>query len=260
MDYETILVRRADAALVITMNRPERRNAINSKMMDELVAALRGGEGDDEVRAVIITGGSEFFSAGADLKEAGERRTAVDAMRMLKSWRRVTNTLEELARPVIAAIEGFCLTGGLELALACDIRIAGEGASFAITSSKLGTVPGFGATQRLPRIVGVSRALEMLFSAEPIDTEEAYRIGILNRKTARGNALNEAKSLADIYSQRAPLSLSLLKRAVYRGIQMDLASGLDFENSLGATLSSTSDRQDGIAAFLQKRKPQFRGR
>src|SRR3990170_9137367 len=106
MDYETILVRRADAALVITMNRPERRNAINSKMMDELVAALRGGEGDDEVRAGIITGGSEFFSAGADLKEAGERRTAGDAMGMLKRWRGGTNTLEELARPVIAAIEG----------------------------------------------------------------------------------------------------------------------------------------------------------
>src|SRR3989304_8011732 len=106
LTYAQSLVRRADAALVITMNRPERRNANNSKMMDELVAALRGGEGDDEVRAVIITGGSEFFSAGADLKEAGERRTAVDAMRMLKSWRRVTNTLEELARPGIAAIEG----------------------------------------------------------------------------------------------------------------------------------------------------------
>jgi enoyl-CoA hydratase/carnithine racemase len=257
MNYETLAVGRADAALVVTLNRPERRNAINSKMMEELIAVARSGESDGEVRAIIITGGSDFFSAGADLKELSEGRTS--GAQNLKSWRRVTNTLEELAKPVIAAIEGFCLTGGMEFALACDIRIAGQGASFGITSARLGTIPGFGATQRLPRVVGASRALEILFSAEPIDTEEAYRIGLINRKTARGAALEEAKRLVGIYAQRAPLSLAGLKRAVYRGIEMDLHSGLDFENSLGATLLMTGDRQEGIAAFLEKRKPQFRG-
>lgn len=257
MGYETLAVSRADAAQVVTLNRPDRRNAINSRMMEELIAVAQASGGDAGIRTLIITGGAEFFSAGADLKEISEGRAS--AAQSLKTWRRVTQALEELGKPVIAAIEGFCLTGGLELALACDIRVAGEGASFAITSARLGTIPGFGATQRLPRVVGAARALEILFAAEPIDAAEAHRIGLINRKTARGGALEEAQRLAAIYAERAPLSLAGFKRAVYRGLEMNLAAGLDLEHELGAVLLTSSDRKEGIAAFMEKRKPQFKG-
>ena len=257
MTYETLAVSRSDATLIVTLNRPERRNAISLRMMEELIAIAEASAGDAAVRTLIVTGGSEFFSAGADLKEISERRAS--PAHSLRTWRRVTDALAELGKPVIAAIEGFCLTGGLELALACDIRVAGEGASFAITSARLGTIPGFGATQRLPRVVGASRALEILFSAEPIDTEEAYRIGLVNRRTPKGGALEEAKRLAAVYAERAPLSLGGFKRAVYRGLEMDLAAGLDLEQALGAVLMHSADRKEGIAAFMEKRKPQFKG-
>lgn len=257
MSYETLAVARADTAQVVTLHKPDRRNAISSRMMEELIAVTQASDCDADIRTVIITGGTEFFSAGADLKEISEGRTP--ATQNLKTWRRVTNALEELGKPVIAAIEGFCFTGGLELALACDIRVAGEGASFAITSARLGTIPGFGATQRLPRAVGASRALEILFAAEPIDTDEAYRIGLINRKTARGGALGEAKRLAAVYAERAPLSLRGFKRAVYRGLEMNLSTGLDLEHALGAVVANSSDRKEGIAAFMEKRKPRFKG-
>jgi enoyl-CoA hydratase/carnithine racemase len=257
MNYETLTVSRSDAALVATLNRPAQRNAINLRMMEELIAVTQESERDASIRVLIVTGGTEFFSAGADLKEISESRAS--AAQNLTNWRRVTNALEELAKPVIAAIEGFCLTGGLEFALACDIRVAGESAYFGITSAKLGTIPGFGATQRLPRVVGASRALEILFSAEQIDAAEAYRIGLINRMTSRGGALGEARRLAAIYAERAPLSLGGFKRAVYRGLGMDLATGLDLEQALGAALVGSSDRKEGIAAFMEKRKPQFKG-
>jgi enoyl-CoA hydratase/carnithine racemase len=257
MTYETLAVSRADAAMVATLNRPDRRNAIGLRMMQELVAVAEACAGDADVRVLIVTGGTQFFSAGADLKEIGEGR--ISPAESFKAWRRVTDALEGLGKPVIAAIEGHCLTGGLELALACDIRVAAEGATFAITSARLGTLPAFGATQRLPRVVGASRALEMLFSAETIDTEEAWRIGLINRKTMRGGALDEAKRLAAIYAERAPLSLAGFKRAVYRGLEMDLAPALDLELMLGAELLGSADRKEGIAAFMEKRKPRFKG-
>ena len=260
MDYETILVRRADAALVITMNRPERRNAINSKMMDELVAALRGGEGDDEVRAVIITGGSEFFSAGADLKEAGERRTAVDAMRMLKSWRRVTNTLEELARPVIAAIEGFCLTGGLELALACDIRIASATARFGLTQLQHGLMPHQGGTQRLPRLIGRGKALELILTGAIFDSAEAARIGLVSQVAPATEAAEEASKLALRMAAMAPYSLRFAKEAINKGMDMTMDQGLRLEADLYFLMQTTRDRVEGITCYLQKKAPHFEGR
>ncbi|TRZ51586.1 hypothetical protein D4S03_04920 [bacterium] len=164
-----------------------------------------------------------------------------------------------LKKPVIAAIEGFCFTGGCELALACDIRVAGEGATFAITSSRIGTVAGAGGTQRLPRIIGLANALDLLFSAEAIDAGQAYRIGLINRIVQHGQALDTALSMASIYAERAPLSLSFAKRAVYRGIQMDLASGIELERFIVTTIYCTGDKQEGISAFLEKRKPQFCG-
>ncbi|MGQ7793611.1 enoyl-CoA hydratase/isomerase family protein [Faunimonas sp. B44] len=244
---------------VVTLDRPERRNAISHQLMRELADALQAAERDASCRSVIITGAPDFFSAGRDLKEAAKSSPA-EREEAKAAWRRVTDTIEGLKRPVVAAIEGHCLTGGLELALACDLRVAGAGASFGITSSRLGTIPGFGGTQRLPRLIGVSRALEILFSAEPIDVEEAYRIGLVNRKAARGEALAEALAMVRIYAERAPLSLATMKQVVRQGMGLDLAGALDLEQKLGAALTGTSDRAEGMAAFIEKRKPQFQGR
>jgi enoyl-CoA hydratase/carnithine racemase len=235
------------------------RNDNPSENRDEIVAALNVANKDQRVRSIIITGGSNFFSAGADLTEVIKIRTASDGVDYFKKWQQLNNTLEEASKPVIAAIEGFCLTGGCELALACDIRVAGEGATFAITSSRIGTVAGAGGTQRLPRIIGLANALDLLFSAEAIDAGQAYRIGLINRIVQRGQALDTALSMAAIYAERAPLSLSFAKRAVYRGIQMDLASGIELERFITTTIYCTDDKQEGISAFLEKRKPRFCG-
>ena len=257
MTYETILTAQDGPAGVITLNRPGKRNAVSVQMMQELIAALGSFEADASVRGVIITGGTQFFAAGADLNEALEVNSAVDGIGYFGRWHALNATIEQLAKPVLAAIEGFCITGGLELALACDLRVAAEGASFAITSSRIGTVAGAGGTQRLPRIVGMAHALDLLFSAETIDAHEAHRIGLVNRLTAKGGALDGAKALVSVYAQRAPLSLALVKRAVRRGMQMDQASAIDLETFLVTTIYGTEDKREGISAFLEKRQPRY---
>lgn len=260
MSYETIGVGQDGSSCVITLNRPDKRNAISVLMMDELMAALKAAEAEPSVRGVVITGGPAFFAAGADLNEALQVKTASQGTDYFKRWHRLNSTIEELAKPVIAAIEGFCITGGLELALACDLRVAAEGSSFAITSARIGTVAGAGGTQRLPRIVGVAHALDILFAADPIDATQAYRIGLINRLTPKGGALDGAKALVNIYAQRAPLSLALVKRAVHRGMQMDLASAIELETFIVTTIYGTEDKQEGISAFLEKRAARFKGK
>jgi enoyl-CoA hydratase/carnithine racemase len=160
---------------------------------------------------------------------------------------------------VIAAISGYCLTGGLEMALACDLRVAADNAQFGITSCKIGTVAGAGGTQRLPRLIGTARAKELLFCGDFIDAHEAYRIGLINRLVPRGQEVSAARDLITIYAQRAPLSLRLTKQAVNTGINLDLESALDLENTLTAAIYQTADRQEGIQAFLDKRPARFTG-
>lgn len=259
MSYETILTRIERAAFIIQLNRPDRRNAVSELMMDELVAACDEAAGMKDVAAIVITGSEAYFSAGADLNEAFEVKSPQEGRRYFSHWHRLNQALEESPKPVLAAIEGFCMTGGLELALAADMRIASEDASFAITSARIGTVAGAGGTQRLPRVVGVAHALEMLFAAEPFDADHAYRIGLINRRTTKGGALAEAVRLADKYATRAPLALSFVKRAVHRGMQMDLASAIEFETMLVTAVYGTRDKAEGISAFLEKRTAQFKG-
>jgi len=259
MAYQDIRTDRDGPALVITFNRPVRRNAIAVATMREIMQALDEAAAEDAVRAVIFTGGPDYFSAGADLNDALAIEGAKDGVDYFKRWHALTGAMETLDKPVLAAIEGFCLTGGLELALACDIRIAGAGASFAITSARIGTVAGAGGTQRLPRIVGQAKALELLFAAEPIDAEEAYRIGLINRLAVAGEALETAEAMVRLYQERAPMSLGFAKRAVRGGMQMDLVSGLAYETMLAATIYGTADRREGISAFLEKRRPDFTG-
>lgn len=249
----------SEGAYIVTLNRPERRNAVSVEMMRELVLAVGEATELRTASSIIITGTDQFFSSGRDLKEvsANTERESIEAAK--SAWLAVTNAFEQCPKPVIAAIEGYCLTGGLELALACDLRVAGDGATFSITSARLGTLPGFGATQRLPRLVGASNALEIMLLAEPIGVEEAHRIGLINRKTDQGTALTVCRQISAVLSERAPLSMATMKKAVYGGLTMPLAEALDWELALGATLSSTRDRKEGIAAFAAKRKPIFTG-
>jgi len=258
--YQTLLVDRDGPACVITLNRPQRRNAISTEMMDEIVDVMREVDSDGAVRGVIITGGQEYFAAGADLNEALEIKTAEQGVDYFRRWHRVCDALETSKKPVIAAIEGFCMTGGCELVLACDLRIGARNSTYAITSARIGTVAGAGGTQRLPRIVGTAYALEILFAAEPFSADDAYRMGLINRLTDNGGTLAEAKRMVELYATRAPLSLALVKRAVHRGMQMDLASGLEFETFLVTTIYGTDDKREGISAFLEKRKADFKGR
>ena len=260
MAFETILTEVDGAAFVITMNRPAKRNAMSIRMTKEIAEACRGAEADTSVRGVVITGGDTFFSAGADLNEARAIGSFLDAFNHMKAWEALTDTIENLQKPVIAAIEGFAITGGWELAMACDIRVAGEGSSFMLTGSRIGTVPGGGGTQRLPREVGLGRALEIHFAAEPIDGKEAHRIGAVNRLVEKGGALAEAKKMIKGYEKRAPLSLAMAKRAVRAGMQMDMKSALEYERFLVTAVYGTEDRKEGISAFLEKRAPDFKGR
>jgi enoyl-CoA hydratase/carnithine racemase len=258
--YNTLGIEKSGPACVITLNRPKVRNAISTEMMDELIDAMGALDSDAEVCGIIITGGDEYFAAGADLNEALQVKTAEQGMDYFRRWHRVCDALEVSKKPVIAAIEGFCMTGGCELVLACDLRVGAAGSTYAITSARIGTVAGAGGTQRLPRVVGEAYALEILFAAEPFSAEDAYRMGLINRLTAKGGALAEAKRMVELYATRAPLSLALVKRAVRRGMQMDLASGLEFETFLVSTIYGTEDKQEGISAFLEKRKANFKGR
>lgn len=260
MDYKTILVRQDGPALIVILNRPERRNAVSLQMMDELIGAVRQAEAEPSVRALIITGGTDYFSAGADLNDALAVKSPQQGIEYFSRWHLLTGTLEKLGKPVMAVIEGFCVTGGCEIALACDIRVAGAGANFAITSSRIGTVAGAGGTQRLPRIVGIGKALELMFSAETIGAAEAYRIGLVNRLAPAGEALAQALEMAGVYQKRAPLSLALIKRAVRQGMQMDLATGLELETFLATTIYGSEDKNEGILAFLEKREASFKGR
>lgn len=257
-EFASLKAEQSQGALVIRMHRPDSRNAISFQMMEELAAAVNQGGADKSAAAIIITGGDQFFSSGRDLREVAASDIG-GAARAAALWRELTDTMQTCPKPVIAAIEGHCLTGGLELALACDLRIAGEGASFAITSARLGTLPGFGATQRLPRLIGAARALELLFLANPIGVEDALRIGLINRKTSAGGALAESRELARVLIERAPLSLAAVKQAVYGGAFMPLSEALDLEAALAAPLSRSSDRLEGIRAFAEKRKPHFKG-
>jgi enoyl-CoA hydratase/carnithine racemase len=256
----TLLLHKSGPACVITLNRPKVRNAISTEMMGELIDLMAELDGDNSVRAVIITGGTEYFAAGADLNEALQVKTATQGMDYFGRWHRVCAALENSRKPVIAAIEGFCMTGGLELALACDLRVGATGSTYAITSARIGTVAGAGGTQRLPRIVGTSYALQILFAAEPFSAQDAYRMGLINEHTAKGEALAGAMKMAELYATRAPISLALVKRAVHRGMQMNLGSGLEFETFLVSTIYGTEDKQEGISAFLEKRKADFKGR
>lgn len=244
----------------IMLDRPDKYNALTSAMLLDLAAALDELEERPEVRGIVITGTDKFFSTGADLNEALTVRDVPQYLRYNRRWRTLTYKIEHLMKPVIAAISGYCVTGGLEIAMACDIRIAAENAQFAMTSAKIGSVAGAGGTQRLPRLVGLAKAKELLFGAEFIDAGEALRIGLINRVVPAGQAVPAARALIDVFVERGPLSLALAKIAANVGIGMDLESALDLEAALSSEAFATEDKAEGMRAFLEKRRAAFKGR
>jgi enoyl-CoA hydratase/carnithine racemase len=258
--FATITVERRKPAAIITLNRPEFRNALSVELITEVERALRILEEEPDISAVVLAGSVKAFSAGMDLNEAVEITSPMDYLRWNRLFRSLTYTIEHHLKPVIAAINGYCLTGGLELALACDIRVAGQGASFGITSSKIGSVAGAGGTQRLPRIVGPGQAKRLLFGAEFIDGAEAARIGLVDVLVPDDEVLAETQRMAELYATRGPLSLAWHKLAVNTGLNLDQESALDFEAALSAQAFATDDKAEGMRAFLEKRTATFHGR
>ncbi|HZW57405.1 MAG TPA: enoyl-CoA hydratase/isomerase family protein [Nitrososphaerales archaeon] len=242
----------------ITINRPEVMNALNLQVRQEILAALDLAEKDEEARCVVLTGsGEKAFSAGADLKMF-LTMTPFQAKEYLKVSKGASNRLENFPKPVIAAVNGYAMGGGLELAMSCDIIIASENAKFAQSEINVGLIPGVGGTQRLPRIVGLKRAKELVFTGTLIDSQEALRIGLVNKVVPQNDLAKEVESLVQKISEKSPLILRLAKEALNRSAA-SLKDGLDYESSLFAFCFSTRDQKEGAQAFLDKRKPAFKG-
>lgn len=256
---ELVLVERTGASAIIRMNRPEKQNALSRDLFAAIDAALGTLDADPAIRGIVITGNDKVFSTGGDLKEALALDTVEDTRRWLDLFRQVNARIEAIGKPVIAAIHGYCVTGGLEMALACDIRIAATNAQFGITSSRIGTVAGAGGTQRLARLIGPEWTKELLFSGDFIDAQSALAIRLVSEVVEPERVIPRALERLAAYARRAPLSIAYSKAAVNNGLNMPLEYALAYERQITTTLFTTADRKEGQAAFLDKRPPQFKG-
>lgn len=257
--YETITLEKRGAVAVLTINRPDKLNALNHKVHTEGVAALDELRKDDSVRVLVITGsGEKSFVAGADISEF-EGQTPV-TQRNTFHERSLFNSIDTFPKPVIAMVNGFCLGGGNELAMACDIRMASENAKFSQPEINLGIMCGGGGTQRLTRLVGEGRSMEMVLTGDMIDAATAERFGLVNHVFLADQLETETMKLAEKIAQKAPVALQLSKEAVKFASRSNLDEGLRREVDLFAICFSTEDKKEGVAAFLEKRKPEFKGR
>jgi enoyl-CoA hydratase len=260
MAYETLLYEQRNAIGYVKVNRPEKLNALNRKVMEELLACFRELQANDEVRVVILTGsGEKAFVAGADINELA-LQTATEAKEMSRFGQHVFDLIENLGKPVIAAINGFALGGGCELAMACTLRIAEETARLGQPEVKLGVIPGYAGSQRLPRLVGNCRALEMILTGDPITAADAHRLGLVNQVVPAAELLPAAEKLAQKIIANAPLAIKFAMEAVNHGSDMPLAEGQLLEASLFALCCSTADMKEGTRAFLEKRPAKFMGK
>ncbi|MDB5726487.1 MAG: enoyl-CoA hydratase [Novosphingobium sp.] len=257
---DVLLIERHAAVALVQFNRPEAMNAFDDEIRRGLPNLLAELDADPEVRAIVLTGaGEKAFCAGADIKEARARPSAIGERKKLMptSW---IESLDRVAKPLIAAIHGICLGGGLEIAMACDIRVAAANAKLGLTETALGLIPGGGGTQRLPRLIGMSRALDMLLTAERIDAAESYRIGLVTRLAeTRDEAVAEAMRIAALLASRPPAAIAYCKEAAITGAATSLSIGLSIEKSLFALLTTTADRAEAANAFAEKRVPRFTG-
>jgi len=258
--YETIIYQAADGVATITLNRPDVHNAMNEALRRDMLRCFEALAIDETVRVIVVTGaGSKAFSAGADIREF----TAPQVPTLFREHRRrldFRGAMERCWQPIIAAIGGYCFGGGLELALACDIRIASADSRLGLTEVDLAIIPGGGGTQRLPRVVGRGKALEMILTAARIDAAEALRIGLVERVVPAGEALKAARELAATLASKAPVALRYAKESVVKGLQLPLEDGIRLEGDLSTFLRTTDDRLEGAKAFLEKRKPRWQGR
>lgn len=258
-NFKHILYDFAEGIVTITLNRPQVLNALNSEVFTEMGQVIDRAGKDDLVRVLLITGGEKVFAAGADIAEMSVAQP-MDIYRFSAVMHETLGKIEALGKPVIAVINGYALGGGLELALACDLRIASETAKFGLPEINLGIFPGGGGTQRLPRLVGIGRAKELIYTGEMISADTAFRMGLVNRVVPVGQAMDEGKKLAQKLVAKGAVALLLAKVAVNTGLDTDLASGITIERQCFALLFSTEDQKEGMSAFLEKRKANFTGK
>lgn len=257
--YETILVERRDQVAIITINRPAKRNALNIQTRAEGAAILEELRTDDSVRVVVITGaGDKAFIAGADIAEFATRTALTQREVMLE--RSLFNVIDTLTKPVIAMVNGYCLGGGCELALACDIRIASDKASFGQPEINLGIIPGGGGTQRLTRLVGEGKAMELILTGEIINAQTAFDIGMVNHVVPADQLETKTMEIANRIAEKSPIALRLAKEAVKLASRSNLDEGLRREVDLFALCFSSEDKDEGVKAFLEKRKAEFKGK
>jgi enoyl-CoA hydratase/carnithine racemase len=260
MTLENVLYEKKGPIAYVTLNRPKVLNALNTKTWENLRTAFEAARDDDEVRGVIITGaGDKAFIAGADINELAQL-TAIKGEESSSFGQAVLNLVENLGKPVIAAINGFALGGGCETAMACTIRIASETAKFGQPEVKLGVLPGGGGTQRLPRLVGKGRALQLILTGEMITAQEAYRIGLVNDVVPAANVMARAEAILKQIFSNAPIAVKYSLDAVNKGLETSQAEGLSLEASFFGLCSGTEDKKEGTFAFLEKRAAKFQGR
>jgi enoyl-CoA hydratase len=258
--FENISVEKKDSLACLTVNRPTVLNALNKATLAEIAAALEDIRDDAGIAGLIVTGaGDKAFVAGADISEIASI-SAVEAFAFTRWGQAVFDLLENLGKPSVAAVNGFALGGGCELAMACTLRLATKSARFGQPEVKLGVTPGFGGTQRLPRLVGKGRALQMILTAEPIDAQEAYRIGLVNEIVESEKLQERAAQILRKIAANAPLAVRFSIEAVNRGLQTSQDQGLVIESALFALCAASEDKQEGTAAFIGKRQAQFSGR
>jgi enoyl-CoA hydratase len=258
MAYETLIVEIEDYIALIRLNRPEALNALNARMLTELATVLQAADGNDKVRCIIITGSEKAFAAGADVKEMAEL-SFVEAFGA-NLFGGISDAMEEIRKPIIAAVSGYALGGGCELAMACDFIIAADTAKFGQPEINLGVIAGFGGSQRLTRFIGKSKSMDMHLTGRNMDAAEAERSGLVSRVVPVKNLIEEAKKAATKITEKSMITAMAAKEAVNRSYETTLREGLLFERRLFHSLFATEDQKEGMAAFLEKRTPQFRDR
>jgi len=259
MQYRYLKVEQEGKVAILWINRPQQLNALNMELLEELERALEELEAAEGVQALVLTGQGRAFVAGADIREMKDFSPR-EAEAFSQLGHRVMARIESLSKPIVAAVNGFALGGGLELALSCDFIYAAEEAKLGQPEINLGIIPGFGGTQRLSRRIGKARAKELVFTGRTISAEEAQRWGLVNRVTSADRLLEEARAVAQQMAEKGAVALRLAKRAVDEGTEMDLSRGCVLEQELFALCFATEDQKEGMVAFLEKRPPAFRGR